>query len=89
MSVSIARAKNADAKRASQASRASSPWLNLAEAAAYEKRGKRWLRQQVKDKKCRAAIIGGRSECMFLREWLDDHLQSLATPVLLTVRRRA
>ena len=66
-----------------------SPWMNLPEGAQYEKRGKRWLAKEVKAGRCRAAIVGGRRELMFRREWLDEHLESLAAPVLLNVRRRA
>jgi hypothetical protein len=65
------------------------PWLNLAEGAAYEKRGKRWLRNEVKAGRCRAAVIGGKRELMFRREWLDQHLEDMATPVMLPARRRA
>ena len=66
-----------------------SPWLTATEAAAYTKRGKRFLRSAVKAGKLRAAKVGGRQELLFRAEWLDQWLEDLATPVLLNVRRRA
>jgi hypothetical protein len=63
------------------------PWLTLKEGAAYERRGPRWLAREVKLGRCRAARVGGRGELMFRREWLDEHLESLSTPVLVQRRR--
>jgi hypothetical protein len=54
-----------------------SPWMSLKEAAAYEKRGKRWLAKQATDGYVRYAIVGGRKEEYFKREWLDAHLESM------------
>ncbi len=68
---------------------ASSPWLGLAEAAAYEKRGRRWLAREAKAGRVRCARVGGRAELMFRREWLDQHLEDQATPVTTPMRRRA
>lgn len=42
-----------------------SPWLTISEAAAYAKRGKRYLRKQVASKKLRAAVVGGKRELLF------------------------
>ena len=66
-----------------------SPWLTLWESAAYEKRGKRWLAREAKAGRVRHARVGGRGELMFRREWLDEHLEALSTPVVVPVRRRA
>ena len=65
----------------------SSPWLTLAEAATYSKRGKRFLAREVNAGRLRAARVGGRGELMFLSTWLDEWLESLATPALVTRRR--
>jgi hypothetical protein len=65
------------------------PWLNLALAAQYERRSKRFISNEVRAGRLRAARVGGRGELLFRREWLDEHLESLATPVIVTARRRA
>lgn len=65
---------------------ASSPWMNLAESSAYEKRGKRWLTREAHAGRVRCCRIGGRAELMFRREWLDQHMEDMSTPML--VRRR-
>jgi len=67
----------------------SSPWLTLAEGAAYEKRGRRWLAREAKAGRVRHAVVGGRREILFRREWLDEHIESMAVPVAVPVRRRA
>lgn len=64
-----------------------SPWLTLREAAAYERRGARWLSREVKLGRCRAARVGGRHELLFRKEWLDQHIEDLSTPVLVQRRR--
>jgi hypothetical protein len=43
----------------------------------------------VKLGRLRAARVGGRNELLFRREWIDAWLEDLATPVLVTPRRRA
>ncbi len=65
------------------------PWLKLREAAAYEKRGARWLSKEARDGRVRHAIIGGKRELFFRREWLDEHIEAMATPVIVPTRRRA
>jgi hypothetical protein len=52
---------------------ADSPWLKLSEAAAYERRPARWLRDDVKK---------GR-----VREWLDAHIELTTQPVVVSARR--
>lgn len=66
-----------------------SPWMNLTEGAVYERRGKRWLAREAKAGRVKHARVGGRGELMFRREWLDEHLESLAIPVVMPMRRRA
>lgn len=67
----------------------SSPWWTLAEAAAYEKRPKRWLANEAKHSRVRCAYIGGKRQLFFRREWLDEHLSDMATPIVMPARRRA
>ncbi|MFN7982941.1 MAG: hypothetical protein U0Q11_13865 [Vicinamibacterales bacterium] len=64
-----------------------SPWLNAEQAGDYVQRSKRFLAREVRAGRLRAAAIGGRRELFFRTEWLDEWLESQATPVL--VRRRA
>ena len=66
-----------------------SPWLTRSEAAAYEKRGKRWLAREANAGRVRHAIVGGRREMLFRREWLDEHIESMTVPVETKFRRRA
>jgi hypothetical protein len=65
-----------------------SPWLKLREAAAYERRGARWLAREAAAGRVRCARVGGRGELLFRREWLDQHLEDLSTPVIMPMRRR-
>jgi excisionase family DNA binding protein len=65
------------------------PWLNLEMAAAYIKRGKRFVSGEVKAGRLRAARVGGRGELLFRREWLDEFLEALAKPIVVDMRRRA
>ena len=58
-----------------------SPWLTLADAAAYEKRGKRWLAKEAKAGRVRHAVVGGRRELLFRVEWLDEHVESMVQPL--------
>jgi hypothetical protein len=67
----------------------SSPWWNLAKGAAYENRAKRWLAREADAGRVRHAVIGGRKEKFFRKEWLDEHIESMTVPVVLNVRRRA
>jgi excisionase family DNA binding protein len=66
-----------------------SPWLNLAEAAAYIKRGKRFVAREVHAGRLRAARVGGRGEVLTRREWLDAWIEDQAAPVAYAARRRA
>ena len=66
-----------------------SPWMTMADAQTYTRRGRRFLARQVRAGRLKAAIVGGRRELLFRAEWLDQFLEELATPVLVTSRRRA
>lgn len=66
-----------------------SPWMTTAEAATYVRRGRRWIRKQMQDGRLRAATVGGRKELLFRREWLDQLIEDMSTPVIVPVRRRA
>ena len=65
------------------------PWLTLAEAAVYLRRGKRFLAREVKAGRLRAARIGGRGEILTSRAWCDDYIEKMATPIAFPERRRA
>ena len=60
-----------------------SPWLTTPEAVSYAKRGRRYLRAQVKAGKLRAAVVGGKSELLFRRDWLDEFLENQAKVTLI------
>jgi excisionase family DNA binding protein len=64
-----------------------SPWLTLADAAAYVHRGRRFLRREVDAGRLRAARIGGRGEILTRAEWLDQWVTSQAQPVAVHPRR--
>jgi excisionase family DNA binding protein len=66
-----------------------SPWLTLAEASAYTKRGKRFLRREIDAGRLRAAVIGGRREILTRADWLDSFLEAQARPVMVQARRSA
>lgn len=65
-----------------------SPWLTTKEAALYARRSRKFLAKEVKIGRLRAAHIGGKRELMFRREWLDQFLEDLATPVMIGPNRR-
>ncbi len=64
------------------------PWLSSAEASAYCRRGRRHLRAAVRAGKLRAAVVGGKRELLFRREWLDQFLEDQATPIKVLPGRR-
>lgn len=68
---------------------AETPWLNLAEASAYARRGRRFLAREVKAGRLKAAVVGGRRELLFKREFIDQWLEDQATPIVMPLRRRA
>lgn len=66
-----------------------SPWLTLSEAADYARRGRRFLAREVRAGRLRAAVVGGKRQLLFKREYIDAWLEDQAAPVLVPVRRRA
>jgi excisionase family DNA binding protein len=60
-----------------------SPWMTLAEAGAYSKRGRRFLRREIDAGRLRAAQVGGRREYLTRRDWIDQWLEDLAKPVMV------
>ena len=66
---------------------ADSPWMVMADAKTYAKRGRRLLAKAVKDGELRAARIGGRRELLFRREWIDEWIEAQAKPVMVQRRR--
>ena len=67
---------------------AESPWLNLKLGAAYAHRHPQTLAKEVKAGRLRAARIGQRREYFFLKEWIDDWMESQAVPIAMPLRRR-
>lgn len=55
-----------------------SPWLTALEAAAYLKRGRRFILREIHAGRLRAARIGGRGEILTRREWCDAFVDSQA-----------
>lgn len=64
-----------------------SPWLCARDAAAYIHRSRRYLSREVAAGRLRAAIVGGKRERLYRREWLDQHLEDLARPIEVMRRR--
>jgi len=67
---------------------AESPWLTAAEAAAYLKRGRRFVLREIHAGKLRAARIGGKREILTRAEWCDAYVVDQATPVAIFPARR-
>lgn len=78
----------------------SSPWLTMPAACDYLSGGARteqgrraysprFLAREVALSRLRAAKVGGRGQLLTRREWLDAYVEDLATPIAVTVRRRA
>jgi excisionase family DNA binding protein len=65
-----------------------SPWMTASEAAAYLKRGRRFVRHEIKAGRLRAALVGGRREVLTRREWCDEWVIDQAKPIMLPARRR-
>ena len=68
-------------------SETASPWLTATEAAAYLKRGRRFVLREIRDGRLQAARIGGRGEILTRREWLDAFIEAQSVPVMLSRRR--
>jgi excisionase family DNA binding protein len=57
-----------------------SPWLTVAEAAAYARCGKKTIYGAVQRGQLRAAKIGNRRDLRILATWVDDWLIASTTP---------
>jgi hypothetical protein len=52
-------------------------------------RGKRFMANEVKAGRLRAARIGGRGELLTRDEWIDEWIINQTIPIAINVRRRA
>ena len=74
---------------------ANSPWKTLGQAAErvplHNGRpiGKRFLAKEVREGRLRAARIGGNGQLLTRDEWVDEWITDHATPVPVSMRRRA
>jgi excisionase family DNA binding protein len=59
----------------------SQPWWTLRDAAAYAQVSVATLRRELKAGRLRHARIGGRTSIRVKAEWIDQWLESNATPV--------
>lgn len=66
-----------------------SPWLTATEAAAYLKRGRRFILREIHAGRLRGAKVGGRGEILTRRDWCDAWVEAQAEPVMVPTRRRA
>ena len=55
--------------------------MTLTEAAAYLKRGRRFVRKQIAARQLRAAIVGERKEIITRREWCDEWVENMSQPI--------
>ena len=69
--------------------RSATPWLSSTEAAAYLKRGRRFVLREIHAGRLRAAKIGGRGEILTRPEWCDAWVELQAQPVLVRPRAAA
>lgn len=66
-----------------------SPWMSSVEAAAYLKRGRRFVLREIHAGRLRAARIGGRGEILTTAAWCDAWVEGQAQPVLVRPRAAA
>jgi excisionase family DNA binding protein len=69
-------------------STAPSPWMTIAEAAVYLKRGRRFVAREIAAGRLRAARVGARRQVLTCTAWLDAWVEDQAPPVLVPMRRR-
>lgn len=62
------------------------PWMTATDAAAYLKRGRRFLLSEIKAGRLRAARVGGRGEVLTRREWCDQWVEAQAAIVMVSPR---
>lgn len=65
------------------------PWLTAAEAAAYLRRGRRFVLREIHAGRLRAARIGGRGEILTKAEWCDAWVTAQADAVPVPIRQGA
>ena len=63
-----------------------SPWMSSSEAAAYLKRGRRFVLREIHAGRLRAAYVGGRREILTKADWCDAWVESQAVVVLVRPR---
>ena len=64
------------------------PWLTSAEAAQRARVGIKTVYRETRAGRLRGARVGGRRELRYLPEWVDQWLESTATPVVVEIPRR-
>jgi excisionase family DNA binding protein len=64
-----------------------SPWLNIDEAGAYARVGRKVLYKAIAAGRLRAAHVDGRRKLIIHREWLDAFLAA-AAPAIVELPRR-
>lgn len=62
---------------------ADSPWLNAERAAEYVGMSRRFVYEEVRRGRMRAAKLGGRGEIVTRKEWLDEYIVNRAKPIEL------
>lgn len=58
------------------------PWLNVHEAAAYGRVGRRVIYKAIAASRLRAAHIDGRRKIVIRREWIDAWLSAAAPDII-------
>jgi excisionase family DNA binding protein len=56
-------------------------WLTAEQIAAYAQVGIKTIYREVKARRLRAAIVGGRRELRFRKEFADTWLEQCVTPI--------
>lgn len=65
-----------------------SPWLNVAEACAYARVGRKIIFAAIAGGRLRAAHVDGRRKILIRREWLDSWLLAAAPAIVDIAPRR-
>jgi hypothetical protein len=66
------------------------PWKNARQAGQrMNGRSRRFVMKEFKAGRLRAARIGGRGEILTRDEWIDEWIEQQASPVVVSIRRRA
>lgn len=59
------------------------PWKNAETAGKYLGKSGRFIRNEVKAGRLRAARIGGKGEIVTCAEWLDQYVAERSKPVMV------